>query len=167
MIKKTQAGSFETQSDEIIREEALKIARATHTPGQTKEQTKLIAKGIAKGIAEYKKQEKVKQRDRARLRKNRTPVSQHTPQLESSPVIAPECTNPEADRLPGLTASGIFLLAGLLHWVRVVTGITLTIGTFPVPASWSGIAGVVALILAAWIYRSTRKSGRARRTETL
>ncbi|MGH8550111.1 MAG: hypothetical protein ACRERU_16210 [Methylococcales bacterium] len=73
----------------------------------------------------------------------------------------------DVDRLPGLTASDIFLLAGLLHLVGVVTGITLSVGTFPVPASWSGIVGVVALILAAWIYRAIRKSGRARRTETL
>ena len=50
-------------------EQAIKIAKATQKPGQTKEQTKLIAKGIEKGIAEYKKQQKAKARERDKLRK--------------------------------------------------------------------------------------------------
>ncbi|MGR9074049.1 MAG: DUF2956 domain-containing protein [Gammaproteobacteria bacterium] len=45
------------------RDEAMKIARATQTPGQTKEQTRLIAKGVEKGIALYKKQQKAKARE--------------------------------------------------------------------------------------------------------
>ena len=44
-------------------EDALKIARATQRPGQTKEQTKLIAQGIQKGIDQYKKQQKAKARE--------------------------------------------------------------------------------------------------------
>ncbi|WP_370277898.1 DUF2956 domain-containing protein [Pontibacterium sp.] len=55
--------SDETKSD------ALKIARATQKPGQTKEQTKLIAQGIEKGIAQYKKQQKAKARELDRQRK--------------------------------------------------------------------------------------------------
>lgn len=53
--------SVETQN------EAMKIAKATQKPGQTKEQTKLIAQGIEKGIAQYKKQlkEKSRQADKA------------------------------------------------------------------------------------------------------
>ena len=51
------------------RAEALKIARGTQRPGQKKEQTKLIAKGIEKGITEFRKREKVKARERDRLRK--------------------------------------------------------------------------------------------------
>ena len=39
-------------------QEALKIAKATQKPAQTKEQTKLIAQGIEKGITLYKKQQK-------------------------------------------------------------------------------------------------------------
>lgn len=39
-------------------QEAMKVAKATQKPGQTKEQTKLIAQGIEKGIALYKKQQK-------------------------------------------------------------------------------------------------------------
>jgi hypothetical protein len=53
--------SAETQN------EAMKIAKATQKPGQTKEQTKFIAQGIEKGIAQYKKQlkEKSRQADKA------------------------------------------------------------------------------------------------------
>jgi len=44
------------------REDAMKIARGTQRPGQTKEQTKLIAQGIQKGIEEYKKRQSEKAR---------------------------------------------------------------------------------------------------------
>ena len=44
-------------------EEALKIARGTQRPAQTKDQTRLIAQGIQKGIDLYKKQQKEKARD--------------------------------------------------------------------------------------------------------
>jgi hypothetical protein len=43
--------------------EAMKIARGTQRPGQTKEQTRLIAQGIQKGIAQYKKQQNAKARE--------------------------------------------------------------------------------------------------------
>ena len=44
-------------------EDALKIARGTQRPAQTKEQTRLVAQGIQKGIDLYKKQQKEKARD--------------------------------------------------------------------------------------------------------
>jgi hypothetical protein len=44
-------------------EEALKIARGTQRPAQTKEQTRLIAQGVQKGIDLYKRQQKEKARD--------------------------------------------------------------------------------------------------------
>jgi hypothetical protein len=44
-------------------EEALKLAKATQRPAQTKEQTRLIAHGIQKGIDLYKKQQKEKARE--------------------------------------------------------------------------------------------------------
>lgn len=47
-------------------EEALKIAKATQRPGQTKDQTKLIAQGIEKGINLYKKQQKERARELSR-----------------------------------------------------------------------------------------------------
>ena len=51
------------KADENNHEEALKIARGTQKPGQSKEQTKLIAQGIQKGIEHYKKQQKSKARE--------------------------------------------------------------------------------------------------------
>ncbi|MCW8880629.1 MAG: DUF2956 domain-containing protein [Kangiellaceae bacterium] len=50
--------------------EALKVAKATQKPGQTKEQTKLIAQGIQKGIEQYKKQQKTKARELDKRLKN-------------------------------------------------------------------------------------------------
>jgi len=44
-------------------EEALKIAKGTQKPGQTKDQTRLIAQGVQKGISAYKKQQKSKARE--------------------------------------------------------------------------------------------------------
>lgn len=45
------------------KDEAMKIARGTQRPGQTKEQTKLIAQGIQKGIDLYKRELKGKARE--------------------------------------------------------------------------------------------------------
>ena len=45
------------------KDEAMKIARGTQKPGQTKEQTKLIAQGIKKGIEIYKKKQSEKARE--------------------------------------------------------------------------------------------------------
>lgn len=67
----------EVVSDET-KTEALKIARATQKPGQTKEQTKLIAQGIEKGIAQYKKQLKAKAREQDRQRKKVKPIASAT-----------------------------------------------------------------------------------------
>lgn len=55
-------------SDQTVAE-AMRISKANQRPGQTKEQTKLIAQGIQKGIEQYKKQQKIKARERDRLRK--------------------------------------------------------------------------------------------------
>ena len=54
------------------RDEAMKIARGTQRPGQTKEQTKLIAQGIQKGIDQYKRQQKAKARELDRQRNKQT-----------------------------------------------------------------------------------------------
>lgn len=81
--------SIETQH------EALKIAKSTQKPSQSKEHTKLIAQGIEKGIAEYKKQQKIKAREKDRLRKQAikakeshpTQVESDAPQLKSSSKV--------------------------------------------------------------------------------
>ena len=52
-----------------IKDDAMKIARGTQRPGQTKEQTKLIAQGIQKGIDQYKKQQNVMARELDKRRK--------------------------------------------------------------------------------------------------
>ena len=61
-------------------EEAIKMAKATQRPGQTKEQTKLIAQGIEKGINLYKKQQKAKSRE---LNKKLHKASRHSVLPES------------------------------------------------------------------------------------
>jgi len=52
-----------------VQAEALKVAKSTQKPKQTKEHTKLIAQGIEKGIAEYKKQQSKKSRERDKAKK--------------------------------------------------------------------------------------------------
>ena len=63
-------------------EDALKIAKATQRPGQTKEQTKLIAKGVQKGIEEYKKQQKEKARELDKNLKKAKRTVNNTPDPE-------------------------------------------------------------------------------------
>ncbi|MDC9727946.1 MAG: DUF2956 domain-containing protein [Methyloprofundus sp.] len=79
--KKQQKTSVETQND------ALKIAKGTQKPGQSKEQTKLIAQGIQKGIELYKKQQKEKSRE---LNKKLKKVSSKLSQQDSAFEIESE-----------------------------------------------------------------------------
>jgi hypothetical protein len=72
------------QSSEVTHDDAMRIARGTKRPGQTKEQTRLIAQGIQKGIEQYKKQQSARARE---LDKNIKKVKQHllpheTPAIE-------------------------------------------------------------------------------------
>ena len=55
-------------SDETVAE-AMRLARATQVPGQSKEQTQLIAHGIQKGLAEYKRSQTSRQRAADRAKK--------------------------------------------------------------------------------------------------
>ena len=68
-MRKRSNKSFKSQANERVQIEAFQIAKATQQPGQTKEQTKLIAKGIEKGIAQWKRQQKVKIRQRDKEQK--------------------------------------------------------------------------------------------------
>ncbi|MGR5131447.1 DUF2956 domain-containing protein [Vibrio alfacsensis] len=70
MKKKNTAAPAPSQETQT---EAMKIAKSTQKPGQTKEQTKLIAQGIEKGIAQYKKQQKERNRqaDKAKKKQQR------------------------------------------------------------------------------------------------
>lgn len=93
-------------------DEALKIAKGTARPGQTKEQTKLIAQGIEKGIAEFKKREKAKARDRDRLRKKQQRITKESD--EDSRI--------DHDN-DGKTISSVWLPWGLLSlsWVGFIS----------------------------------------------
>ena len=75
---------------EQTRDEAMKIARGTQRPGQTKEQTRLIAQGIQKGIDQYKKQQKAKARELDKKLKKvsaAAPASAYPEPVNQQPVI--------------------------------------------------------------------------------
>mgnify|MGYP001825565976 CR=1 FL=1 len=70
--------------------EAMRIARGTQRPGQTKDQTRLIAKGIQHGIEQYKKQQSAKARE---LDRNRKKVKQQIESPETSEIVVEEKEN--------------------------------------------------------------------------
>jgi len=72
------------QLSEATQEEAIRIARGTQRPGQTREQTKLIAQGIQKGIEQYKKQQSAKARelDRRLKKVDQQPATPELPEVE-------------------------------------------------------------------------------------
>ncbi|MFA0443008.1 hypothetical protein BCU70_17210 [Vibrio sp. 10N.286.49.C2] len=76
--------SVETQ------QEAMRIAKSTQKPGQTKEQTRIVAQGIEKGIALYKKQQKEKKRqaDRALKKQKREKLKPVTTAVDSHNDVA-------------------------------------------------------------------------------
>ncbi len=99
MKKKTNTPSVESQ------QEALKIAKATQKPAQTKEQTKLIAQGIEKGIALYKKQQKERgrQADKAKKRVQKEKQTLQANQDQEQNVDSDnETTSSHASKLPWL-----------------------------------------------------------------
>jgi len=67
-------------------EEALKIAKGTQRPAQTKEQTRLIAQGIQKGIDLYKKQQKEKTRDLSRKLKKTASQKEQSSELDDQEI---------------------------------------------------------------------------------
>ncbi|USD33232.1 MULTISPECIES: DUF2956 domain-containing protein [Vibrio] len=100
-------------------QEAMKIAKATQKPGQTKEQTKLIAQGIEKGIALYKKQhkDKARQADKAKKKAQKAKQAQHSAivQPEAETVTTVEA-QPKTNMLPWA------LLA--LSWIGFIIYVT-------------------------------------------
>ena len=82
---------------EKSKDEAMKIARGTQKPEQTKEQTKLIAQGIKKGIESYKKQQSKKARELDRkLNKASALYSPH--ETSTQQVVEPVVV--KGDKLP-------------------------------------------------------------------
>lgn len=97
-------------------DEALKVAKGTAKPGQTKEQTKIIAQGIEKGIAEYKKREKAKARERDKNRKKEQNPQQGTSVEEQTTGTKP--ANGAAKLLPWLLLVFSWLGFALFWWLR-------------------------------------------------
>ncbi|MCX4029314.1 DUF2956 domain-containing protein [Endozoicomonas sp. SM1973] len=81
--------SAKNKVSQATQDEAMKIARGTQKPGQTKEQTKLIAQGIQKGIDQYKKQQKAKSRELdKKLKKTTAKLHESTePAVEVKEVV--------------------------------------------------------------------------------
>jgi len=97
---------------EETKNDAMKIAKGTQKPGQTKEQTRLIAQGIEKGIAEYKKREKQKARERDKQRKQELKAKEKAAEEE----VIEEPNKGSSSLLPWilLTASWIGFIAYII-----------------------------------------------------
>ena len=106
--------SKKNQVSEQSKDDAMKIARGTQKPGQTKEQTKLIAQGIQKGIELYKKKQNEKARE---LDKKLNKVSALRSSLEASKehVVEPEVV--KSSKLPWLLL--------MLSWLGFVAYVVL------------------------------------------
>jgi len=83
------------QHSEKSKDDAMKIARGTQKPGQTKEQTKLIAQGIKKGIEIYKKQqsEKARELDKKLNKASALSASQETSTAQVAEPVVVKATN--------------------------------------------------------------------------
>ena len=54
------------------------------------------------------------------------------------------------------TAGVIFLLAAVLHLMRLIFRWTVAIGDFTVPIWWSAGLAAIAFALALWMFKSVR-----------
>ncbi|MEI8634145.1 DUF2956 domain-containing protein [Vibrio sp. PP-XX7] len=108
---------------EETKQEAMKIAKATQKPGQTKDQTRLIAQGIEKGIALYKKQQKEKQRQADKDRKKRMQARQkHV--VSNTPSIQENTSShsPKSNRLKSILPWGLTLISwglSIFLWLQI------------------------------------------------
>lgn len=151
--------SFPAQAEQLTKEEALRVAKGTQSPGQTKEQTKLIAKGIEKGIALYKKQEREKVRVRAKLHKKRDKLQPGEAIGAADSRCSSNDVHSTAKRrvtFPLAVAGVIFSLVSAAHLIRYSVGLDLIVGTFSVPVLWSLPAAAVSILLAVWMFWSMR-----------
>lgn len=146
MSKTDSRPSMQTQLNECIQEEALKVARSIQKPGQTKEQTKLIAQGIAKGIELYKKQQSAKSRERDKARKKAI-------KLKQAESTGQQREEDETDFAWDLAESGISVMlllgggvfaavAGILA-VSLVAGWLVSLGPFTLPV-WASLTTAMA-----------------------
>ncbi len=54
------------------------------------------------------------------------------------------------------TASVIFAIVGIVHFVRYFLGAKLVVGATAIPLSVSLVAGIVLALLAVWMIRAAR-----------
>ena len=155
-MPKTEPKNPNPPADEIIQQEALRVARATQKPGQTKEQTKLIAQGIAKGIEMYKKQQSAKARERDKQRKRALKLRQAG--SEENPETAgndPEWSPDHEDSGTAaalLAGSALFAAMAAAHLARAFMGWALVVGPWTVP-NWASVAAALALAgLSTWFF---------------
>ncbi|MDR8522613.1 MULTISPECIES: DUF2956 domain-containing protein [Shewanella] len=113
----TQSAAAKQSISDETKAEAMKMAKATQKPNQTKEQTKLIAQGIEKGIAEYKKLQKGKARERDKARKQESKAK-----AREANIAAQDHRNIEE------RASSPYLPWGLLtlSWIGFITYILVS-----------------------------------------
>jgi hypothetical protein len=156
MTKPAQTASKPPTADDLIQEEALRVARRVQKPGQTKEQTKLITQGIAKGIEEYKRQQSEKSRERDKARKRALKQKPPSAPEHDSPVLdAAEWAGAAESRLvaPALWAGGaLFAALAVAHLLRVVFGLGLAVGPWAVPAWISLVAAAALAGLSLWFF---------------
>ena len=81
-----------------VKDDAMRIARGTQKPGQTKEQTKLIAQGIQKGIAQYKKQQSEKARERDKRHKKDAVQNNKNKDTTTKKIVEPSAA--KCNKLP-------------------------------------------------------------------
>ncbi len=105
-------------SDET-KEEALKVAKGTQRPGQTKEQTKLIAQGIQKGIDLYKKQQKAKARE----------LNKKLKQVKSNQILT-EISSESSEKEVSNTNTRLPWLLLLFSWFGFIAYIAFSNGIF-------------------------------------
>ncbi len=155
MSKTDSRPSIQTQVNESIQEEALKVARSIQKPGQTKEQTKLIAQGIAKGIELYKKQQSAKARERDKVRKKAL-------KLKQAESTGQQREEDEADFTLDLAESGIsgmlllgggvFAVMAGIFAVSLVAGWLVSFGPFTLPV-WASLAAAIAFAgFSGWFF---------------
>jgi len=101
------------QLSETTPDEAMRIARGTQRPGQTKEQTKLVAQGIQKGIEQYKKQQSARARE---LDKKLKKVNQQIASPEAHEIECKETVIYRQHWLPWLLLA-LSWLAMAAYWL--------------------------------------------------
>ena len=148
--------SFEAQAAQAIKDEAMKIAKATQTPEQTKKETQLITQGIAKGIESYKKQEKIKARERSKNEKKKKAEHETTNRQETQ---KPKTASGRLSKILKYVANFLGLLS-LGHFsVIFIPKETLAANThwLPIAAISLGIVYLMATFMVLKIANNLRK----------